>query len=681
MEQKAVMIRDGDWVSEFQCTVRDITERKTMESALVHSNNKFQNIFNSSPFAIALIQLENGIIQDINDEFTSMFGFTKDDVKGQSTVDLAILTEDERTKMVDYVKTHGSTKNREHSYRTKSGAIITCIYSNILIEVDGVPNILVMFSNITELKRLEGALAESNKKFLTIFSSSLQAVSVCENSTDGKPGILTEVNTAFCELFKIKKSETIGRSLPELGLIAETDMRGMSSGGTAKKIVVNHEITMARKTGEKITCLISFNEVELSGKSYRITLFNDITERKKLENELVYAKNKAEESTRTKELFVANMSHEIRTPMTGIIGLSELLGQTQLNSEQQEYLDGIRHSSESLLTIINEILDISKINAGKIIFEKIPFNIHSIIKHVAFTLEPRAKAKGVTFKFTIDKSVPEKVVGDSVRLSQILWNLAGNALKFTEQGFVEVTVKKQSEENDKVRLLFAIKDTGIGIDNNRISDIFEEFTQAETTTSRKYGGTGLGLTIANKLVEMQGGKITVESIPGAGSTFTFSLEYGNTSQANLPDITNEKLLSESPVDLAGISILLAEDNKVNQGVCRKILTGRGAKVDIVDDGKKVIENLNANMYDIILMDIQMPEMDGYEATNFIRSKMQLPKSGIPILALTAFAMEGENEKCLNAGMNGYVSKPFKSSELCAKIVQFTGKKKQTAPII
>ncbi len=677
VEQKVVMMLEGDIVVEFQCSVRDISERKNMESALIQSNRKFQNIFTSSPFAIAIIDMLSGRIQDINDEFTSMFGFTKEDTTGNSMVDLGIISMEERIRMVEYVKLNGSTKNQEYSYRTKSGGKITCIYSNIIIDIDGKPTILVMFSNISELKRLENALGESNKKFLTIFSSSLQAVSVSEIPAHGKPGIITEVNHAFCELFKVKKTEALGHSLPELGLITEKELEGILPEHTEQNFVVNSEQSMKRKTGEKLTCLLSFNEIELSGKQYRVCLFNDITERKKLENELVAAKEKAEESTHTKELFVANMSHEIRTPMTGIMGLSELLVQTPLTDEQKEYIEGIRHSSESLLTIINEILDNSKINAGKLVFEKIPFNIYSIVKHVAFTLEPRAMKKGVKFTYNIDPTVPQKVVGDSVRLSQILWNLAGNALKFTDTGYVEIDVMALSEDSEKIHLLFTVKDTGIGIPANRLADIFKEFTQADTATSRKYGGTGLGLTIANKLVEMQGGKILVDSKEGEGSTFRFSLEYDHYSeQTDAPNKLRETILIENQVNLAGLTVLLAEDNKINQGVCRKILTSRGAKVDIVDDGKKAIEQLDQNPYDIVLMDIQMPEMDGYEATQFIRSKMHSPQSGIPILALTALAMDGENAKCYAAGMNGYISKPFKANDLCEKIKEFTDRNKQ-----
>ncbi len=651
---------------------RDTVKRIVSEKAALQSNKKFRDVFTLSPFAIVITTLATGKILDINDEYTNVFGFSKEDAIGRSMVELGMLSLEARTTMIDYLKMNFITKNREYRFKTKSGEIITCMYSNILLDIDGVPSVLALFSNITELKRLENALAESNKKFLTIFSSSLQPICVAEITNSDKPGIITDVNTAFCKLFGIKKPEVKGHTMLELGLISGEETKRVLIDFAGKKYMTNYELGMVRRSGEKLTIIVSYNDVELSGSIYRIVLYNDITERKKLENELIAAKEKAEESSRAKESFVANMSHEIRTPMTGIIGLSDLLSETTLNADQKEYLNGIQLSSETLLSIINEILDISKINAVKMIFENIPFNLHSTVKNIVFTLGPRVREKKIDLIYKIDGSVPETVTGDPVRLSQILWNLAGNAIKFTEEGVIEIRVAKVSESDNKICLRFAVMDTGIGIPEERLSDIFEEFTQADSSTSRKYEGTGLGLTITNKLVELQGGTLTVESEEGMGSIFRFALEFGKCNdEVSLqePDSTGD--LFQKGFDLSGIRILVAEDNKINQSICRKILTGKGAIVEVADNGKMVIEKLKAGKYDAILMDIQMPEMDGYEATNYIRSTLQLSKSDLPIIALTAFATEGENEKCLAAGMNGFITKPFKAPELCAKIFEFT----------
>ncbi len=676
VEQKAVVLKEGERATGYQFTLRDITSDKNAESALALSNKKIRDLFKLSPFAVSMSELESGELLDINEEFTSIFGYSPEDIRGASPINIAMLTPEEKAEIKGDIEKYGYTKNREHRFHTKTGEVITCLFSTILIDTDTTPAVLTIYNTISELKKLENALEESHKKFLTVFNSSLQAVCVSEVTNHIKPGIITEVNNAFCELFKTMRTEIIGHTMPELKLISVGQLEKILTDFASKKYVANHEMNMFRSSGEKITCLVSFNEVESDGTIYRVWIFNNITERKKLENELLAAKERAEESTRAKESFVAHMSHEIRTPITGIMGLSDLLGETPLSSEQKEYLGGIMHSSESLLTIINEILDISKINAGKIVVEKVPFNLHTVIRNVIFTLEPRATLKGIQFKCKIDESVPENAIGDSVRLSQILWNLAGNAIKFTEKGFVEISVVKLSEENSKMRLLFTIIDTGIGIARHRLANIFEEFTQADSTITRKYGGTGLGLPIANKLVELHGGTISIESQEGMGSAFRFSLEYGKYKPQLLPDAG--KLLENSQpkeeINLTGINILLAEDNVVNQGVCRKILTNKGAKIDIVENGKEVIKMLGSKSYDIILMDIQMPEMNGYEAAQFIRSKMSPPKSAIPIVALTAFAMEGENEKCFTAGMNDYISKPFKARELCEKVWQVTRQK-------
>jgi two-component system, sensor histidine kinase len=394
-----------------------------------------------------------------------------------------------------------------------------------------------------------------------------------------------------------------------------------------------------------------------------------------LEKKIV-EERKAEESLHNqKELFMANMSHEIRTPVTGIMGFTELFSETDLSEKQREYLEGIKSSSEHLLTIINEILDLSKINAGKVAFEKNPFNLQTVIKNIASTIIMRANRKDISFTYSIDNNVPEKYVGDSVRLSQIIWNIAGNAVKFTERGEVSLNVSLQKEDADTAMLLFTVADTGIGIPEDRLAKIFEAFTQVDPNISRKHEGTGLGLTIASKLVELQGGNISVESIVGKGSTFKFTINYNKYfPPLKLPASKTPELAAENYFDFENIHILLAEDNKVNQKVCNKILTNRGALVDIADNGKIAVELALAKDYDIILMDIQMPEMDGYEAARVIRANMPKPKSDTPILALTALAMNGEGEKCFAAGMNGYLSKPFKAGQLCEKIVNLVNHK-------
>lgn len=377
VEQTVVLISDGNKVSDFQCIVRDISVRKELEQQVFESNKKFQTLFNSSPFGIAVFELHPGRIIEANAAYLDMFGYTHDEAMGHTAMELGIIDEVAREQIVERVKKVGSSRNQEQIMYHRSGRPVICLYSNQLIE--------------------------------------------------------------------------------------------------------------------------------LEGQKYSLVLFTDITERKKLEQQLVIAKEEAESATKAKEMFLASMSHEIRTPMNGVIGMANLLAETKLTQEQEEYNSTIKDSAQRLLAIINDILDLSKINAGMVTLENEPFNIRDLVRSVIMTLDVRAKEKHIGFDVNLDKALPDYVSGDSVRLSQILWNLGGNAIKFTEKGKVEIDVKVRNEHNDKIGIEFRVKDTGIGIPKERLSVIFDPFVQADLNTTRKYGGTGLGLNITKKLVELQGG--------------------------------------------------------------------------------------------------------------------------------------------------------------------------------
>lgn len=390
----------------------------------------------------------------------------------------------------------------------------------------------------------------------------------------------------------------------------------------------------------------------------------DVTELKK-------AQETAEESLQIQEQFLANTSHEIRTPMNGILGMTRQLLETPLNHEQGEYLNAIKESSNNLLHVVNDILDISKIRAGKIVFENIEFRIADLFKSLHFLLQYKAGEKGVYLKSHIDPQLPPVLKGDPMRLNQILINLAGNAIKFTEKGGVTFSANKIENGNDKVMVQFCVADTGIGIPEDKLDYIFETFAQAESHTSRKYGGTGLGLSISKFLVEKQGGSITVSSKLNEGSEFCFTLgfEIGN------PDWKGEVVQKTdgipSNVDLSKIKVLLVDDNLINQKVALFELRKWKINVDAVNSADAAFGKLKEQMYDLVLMDISMPGMDGLEATKFIRSHFDAPLNRMPIIAMTASALAGEKERCFEAGMNDYISKPFDPVILFKKIVHWT----------
>ncbi|WP_281234024.1 GAF domain-containing hybrid sensor histidine kinase/response regulator [Flavobacterium gelatinilyticum] len=365
----------------------------------------------------------------------------------------------------------------------------------------------------------------------------------------------------------------------------------------------------------------------------------------------------AEKAVLARDSFLANMSHEIRTPLNAVIGFTDLLTQTELDEIQREYIDSVQIAGENLLLIVNDILDLSKIESGNLAIEAEPFNIKKTLKHVYNLLKVKVK-KDVEFNLFLDADMPDMVIGDQGRLNQIMVNLIGNSLKFTSEGEVTVSVKMTEETETAYSLRFSVKDTGIGIKKNKLKTIFERFTQGEESTTRTFGGTGLGLNIVKQLIELHKSEIHVKSEINRGSEFFFVLTYKKVER------TENAVKPVTLNDLGNLKILLCEDNILNQKLVRSVISNFGFELDIANNGEEGIELLSRNTYDLVLMDLQMPIKDGYQTTEYIRNEMNL---NIPIVAMTAHSLVGEQERCYKVGMNAYVPKPFKQPALLKAI--------------
>jgi PAS domain S-box-containing protein len=542
-----------------------------------------------------------------------------------------------------------------------------------IVSEEGEPvGVQAVARDITERIRTETALRESEALKGAILESALDAVLTIDEHS-----VVTEFNPAAEQIFGYTREEAIGETITDL--IIPHEYREAHRAGLKRYLTTGEssilrqriEVTARRKSGEVFPLELAITPIPLaSGRPLFTAFLRDITERRQAEEALLEAKQLAEDSARAKEQFLANMSHEIRTPMNAVLGMTHLLMGTETTGEQGRYLNAIKFSADNLLALINDLLDFSKIEAGKIVFEEVPFSIADMLQGLVDSLRFNAEERGLYLRAEASEDVPKRLLGDPVRLNQILINLVGNALKFTEDGGVhlvaEVAAREEEEHGEVVAVRFSVTDTGIGIPAEKQEVIFDSFSQASSDTTRKYGGTGLGLAIVRELVDLQGGTMELKSQEGEGTTFAVTLRYPVADDALVPP---DAVLGES-VSIEGARILLVEDNEVNQFVAHRMLEQWGATVAIAENGRVAVERVaqaDKDAFDLVLMDIQMPEMDGYEATRRIRKDLGRSPQDLPVLALTASTMLDQRRDMLAAGMNEVVMKPFEPSMLRARI--------------
>lgn len=652
----SVVYDDKGEVEKYIRVISDITVRKATQKDL----EILSFAARKSPTGM-LSRDANGVVIWMNEAMEHITGFTLAEMEGKRFGTILIGEDTDMSVFEAAVKAVAEKRpyNCELLIYKKDRTPVWVAMSNspLFNDAGEVERQVTTMLDVTERKR-----AESEAKLLSLVASNTTSGVVINNSA----GEIEWVNGAFENITGFKLADVKDKHLGDILQGELTDMSIIQKGRELSKNKKSFEVDLLgyRKDGTPIWVTV-INSVILNkdGEVDKyIEVVIDITSKKKVEIELVAAKEEALQLSRAKDMFISVMSHEIRTPLNAVIGMAHLLQEGNPLDSQKENLDVLKFSADNLLTLINDVLDFTKIETGNIDLEQANVNLREMLQSITRSLQYQTNEKNIYLQAQIDPAVPEIVMGDSTRLSQILLNLLSNAVKFTDKGGVKIELAVIDQTRKNVRIRFSVTDTGIGIASDKLNTIFESFKQADTSTTRKYGGTGLGLAISKRLIELHDSRINVDSKPGEGSTFWFTITF---------NVTNNKSNNNNNVETGlNISVLVVDDNQINRLLINKILTKWGATIDFAENGIEAVNKVEANKYDVVLMDIHMPEMGGLEATQIIRSKSEPYFKQLPIIALTASMLTSQMGDIGNAGMNDYILKPFEPKILFEKLSRF-----------
>ena len=648
---------DAGEVEKYIRVIIDVDARKGVEQDL----EILSFASRKSPSGMMIRNSKSEVIW-MNEAQEKLLGYTLAEMKGRTFGNMLIGKDTDAVVLEDTVKAYKENKpyQVELLLYPKTGAPIWTSVSNspLMNEAGNVERQVTTMVDITKRKQ-----AEAESKMLSLVASNTTSGVIIN---DGN-GDVEWVNSAFEKITGYTIDDARGKHLGDVikGELTDTSIIEYARELSKNKQSFEVDLLVYRKDGTPIWVSV-INSVILNAQNEvdkYIEVIIDITSKKRVEQQLITAKEEAVQLSRAKDMFISVMSHEIRTPLNAVIGMSHLLLEDDPLEHQKENLSVLKFSAQNLMGLINDVLDFAKIETGNIELEKINVNLRELVNGITSSLQYKTNEKNIYLSPQIDSDVPDTVIGDSTRLSQILLNLVSNAVKFTETGGVTIGLKVIEQNQNIARIRFEVKDTGIGIANDKLSTIFESFKQAEADTTRKYGGTGLGLAISKRLIELHDSRINVDSVPGEGSNFWFTITFNKS--------TTEKNHNTNVDETLNITVLVADDNQINRMLINKILSRWGAKADFAENGVQAVEKVEGDQkYDVVLMDIHMPEMDGLQATQAIRAKADPYFKQLPIIALTASMLNSQMDQIGNAGMNDYMLKPFEPKVLFEKLSRY-----------